>query len=238
MVVTNAREVHRPVVAENVIALVFALAKKIPQAVRLQQRRVWGQELIWNDRPKPCELAGATLGLIGLGSIGREVAGRASALGMRVIAVREHAEREKPPWIDEVFSSDRLDQMLAKSDYVVLAAPLTPATRGQLNANRLAFMKPDAYLINVGRGPLIDNAALIEALSERRIGGAGLDVFEQEPLPEDSPLWNLDNLLITPHTAALTEKLWQRHNDLFSQNLRRYVEGEPLLFVVDKQKGY
>jgi phosphoglycerate dehydrogenase-like enzyme len=97
--------------------------------------------------------------------------------------------------------------MLAQSDYVILAAPLTPATRGLLNAKRLTFMKPDAYLINVGRGPLIANAALIEDLSERRIGGAGLDVFEQEPLPEDSPLWNLDNLLITPHTAALTEKL-------------------------------
>ena len=116
VVVTNAREVHGPVVAEHVIALVFALANKIPQAVRLQQRRVWGQELIWNDRPKPCELAGATLGLIGLGSIGREVAARASAPGMRVIGVREHAERGKPPRIDEVFRSDRLDQMLAQSD--------------------------------------------------------------------------------------------------------------------------
>ena len=179
MVVTDAREVQGPMVAEHVIALVFALAKKIPQAVRLQQRRVSGQELIWNDRPKPCELAGATLGLIGLGSIGREVAGRASALGMRVIGVREHAERQKPPWIDEVFSSDRLDQMLAQSDYVMLAAPLTPATRGLPNAKRFTFMKPDACLINVGRGPLISNAALIEDLSERRIGGAGLDVFEQ-----------------------------------------------------------
>ena len=238
VVVTNARGVHGPVVAEHVIALVFALAKKIPQAVRLQQRRVWGQELIWNGGPKPCEVAGATLGLIGLGSIGREVAARASALGMRVIGAREHAEMAKAPWIDEVFSSDQLDQLLAQSDYVVLAAPLTPATLGLMNAKRLASMKPDAYLINVGRGPLIDDAALIEALSERRIGGAALDVFEHEPLPEDSPLWNLDNLLITPHTAALTEKLWQRHYDLFSQNLRRYVEGEPLLFVVDKQKGY
>ena len=157
---------------------------------------------------------------------------------MRVIGVREHAEKEKPPRIDEVSRSDRLDQMLAQSDYVVLAAPLTPATRGLMNAKRLAFMKPDAYVINVGRGPLIDDAALIEALTERRIGGTGINVFQQEPLPEDSPLWNLDNLLITPHTAALTEKLWQRHYDLFSQNLRRYVEGEPLLFVVDKQKGY
>jgi phosphoglycerate dehydrogenase-like enzyme len=238
VVVTNAREVHGPVVAEHVIALVFALAKKIPQAVRLQQRRVWGQESMWNDGPKPREVAGATLGLIGLGSIGGEVAGRASALGMRVIGVREHAEREKPPWIDEVFSSDRLDQMLPQSDYVVLAAPLTPATRGLMNARRLRAMKPDSYLINVGRGPLIDAAALVETLRERRIAGAALDVFEQEPLPEASPLWNLDLLLITPHTAALTEKLWQRHYHLFSQNLRRHLEGEPLLFVVDKQKGY
>jgi phosphoglycerate dehydrogenase-like enzyme len=238
VVVTNAREVHGPVVAEHVIALVFALAKKIPQAVRLQQRRVWGQESMWNDGPKPREVAGATLGLIGLGSIGGEVAGRASALGMRVIGVREHAEREKPPWIDEVFSSDRLDQMLPQCDYVVLAAPLTPATRGLMNARRLRAMKPDSYLINVGRGPLIDAAALVEALRERRIAGAALDVFEQEPLPEDSPLWNLDHLLITPHTAALTEKLWQRHYHLFSQNLRRHLEGEPLLFVVDKQRGY
>jgi phosphoglycerate dehydrogenase-like enzyme len=238
VVVTNAREVHGPVVAEHVIALVFALAKKIPQAVRLQQRRVWGQESMWNDGPKPREVAGATLGLIGLGSIGGEVAGRASALGMRVIGVREHAEGEKPPWIDEVFSSDRLDQMLPQCDYVVLAAPLTPATRGLMNARRLRAMKPDSYLINVGRGPLIDAAALVEALRERRIAGAALDVFEQEPLPEDSPLWNLDHLLITPHTAALTEKLWQRHYHLFSQNLRRHLEGEPLLFVVDKQRGY
>jgi phosphoglycerate dehydrogenase-like enzyme len=183
-------------------------------------------------------LAGATLGLIGLGSIGREVAGRASALGMRVIGAREHAEREKPPGIDEVFSSDRLDQMLPQCDYVVLAAPLTPATRGLMNARRLRAMKPDAYVINVGRGPLIAAADLVEALKERRIAGAALDVFEQEPLPEDSPLWNLDHLLITPHTAALTEKLWQRHYHLFCQNLRRYGEGKPLLFVVDKQKGY
>jgi lactate dehydrogenase-like 2-hydroxyacid dehydrogenase len=135
-----------------------------------------------------------------------------------------------PPWFAE-----RLRKDFPRVEIVHLTS-LTPATRSLMNAKRLAFMKPDAYVINVGRGPLIDDAALIEALSERRIGGAGIDVFEQEPLPEDSPLWNLNNLLITPHTAALTEKLWQRHYDLFSQNLRRYVEGEPLLFVVGQAK--
>ncbi len=179
VVVTNAREVHGPVVAEHVIALVFALAKKIPQAVRLQQRRVWGQELIWNDGPKPCELAGATLGLIGLGSIGREVAARASALGMQVIGVREHAEREKPPWIDEVFSSDRLDQMLAQSDYVVLAAPLTPATRGLMNAKRLRSMNlesrcPADHSPHCGTDGKTVAAALRSFLSEpAAICGAG-----------------------------------------------------------------
>lgn len=238
VVLTNAREVHGPVVAEHVIVLVFALAKKIPQAVRLQQQRIWGQDAIWNDGPRPREVAGATLGLIGLGSIGRTVARMASALGMRVIAVREHPEKEKPEGVAAVYAPAHINDLLSQSDYVVVAAPLTEATRGLINAARLAAMRPDAYLINVGRGPQVDEAALAEALRDRRIAGAALDVFEQEPLPPESPLWELKNLLITPHTAGLTEKLWQRHYGLFSENLRRYLAGEPLLFEVDKHKGY
>ena len=238
VIVTNAREVHGAVVAEHVIALVFALAKRIPQAVRLQQKHIWGQEAIWNENPKPRELAGATLGLIGMGSIGCEVAKKASTLGMRVIASREHTGKEKPLGVDEIFSSDQIERVLVQSDYVVLAVPLTADTRGLIDRKRLGAMKPGACLINVGRGPLIDESALVGALRERRIGGAALDVFEQEPLPADSPLWELDNLLITPHTAALTEKLWQRHYALFSENLRRWVAHEPLLYVVDKRRGY
>ena len=238
VVLSNAREVHGPVVAEHVIALMFALAKKIPQAARLQQQHVWGQDAIWNDGPRPRELAGATLGLIGLGSIGRTVARIASALGMRMIAVREHPEKEKPEGVAEVYTSAQINKLLALSDYVVVAAPLTEATRGLINEERLAAMRPDAYLINVGRGPQVDEAALGNALRNRRIAGAALDVFEQEPLPPGSPLWELDNLLITPHTAGLTERLWQRHYALFSENLRRYLNHEPLLFIVDKQRGY
>ena len=238
VVLTNAREVHGPVVAEHVIALVFALAKKIPQAAWLQQKRTWGQDAIWNDGPRPREIAGATLGLIGLGSIGRTVARMAAALGMRVIAVREHTEKEKPEGVTAVYAAAQLTDLLSQSDYVVVAAPLTEATRGMINTERLAAMRPDAYLINVGRGPQVDETALADALRSRRIAGAALDVFEQEPLPADSPLWELENLLITPHTAGLTEKLWQRHFALFSDNLRRYLAGERLLFVVDKQKGY
>ena len=238
VVLTNAHEVHGPVVAEHVIALIFALAKKIPQAARLQQKRTWGQDEMWNDGPRPREVAGATLGLIGLGSIGRRVARMASALGMRVIAVREHPEKEKPEGIAAVYAPPQLNDLLSQSDYVVVAAPLTEATRGLINGDRLGAMRRDAYLINVGRGPQVDEAALADALRNHRIAGAALDVFEQEPLPAESPLWELENLLITPHTAGLTEKLWQRHYALFSENLRRYLAGEPLLFVVDKHKGY
>jgi phosphoglycerate dehydrogenase-like enzyme len=238
VVVTNSREVHGPVVAEHVMALIFALAKKIPQAVRLQEERTWGQEAIWKQGAHPREIAGATLGLIGVGSIGRRVAHMASALSMRVIAVREHPEKGKPDGVQAVFASSQLDDMLRQSDYVVLAAPLIAATQGLINADRLAVMKPEACLINVGRGAQVDEAALITALSTRRIAGAALDVFEREPLPPESPLWNVDNLLITPHTAGLTEKLWHRHYDLFSDNLRRYLARQPLQFVVDKQKGY
>lgn len=238
VVITNAREVHGPVVAEHVIALIFALARKIPQAARLQQTRIWGQDAIWNDGPRPREVAGATLGLIGLGSIGRTVARMASALGMRVIAVREHPEKEKPEGVAAVYAPAHINDLLSQSDYVVVAAPLTEATRGLINAHRLAAMRPEAYLINVGRGPQVDEAALADALRNGRIAGAALDVFEEEPLPAESPLWELENLLITPHTAGLTEKLWLRHYVLFSDNLRRYLAHEPLLFVVDKQRGY
>ena len=238
VVVTNSREVHGPVVAEHVLALIFALAKKIPQAVVLQQKHIWGQEAIWKDGPRPREIAGETLGLIGLGSIGRRVAQMASALGMRVIAVREHVEKGSPEGAEAVFPPSALDEVLKQSDYVVLAAPLIAATQGLISADRLAVMKPDACLINVGRGAQVDESALVESLRARRIAGAALDVFEREPLQGDSPLWGVENLLITPHTAGLTEKLWHRHYELFSDNLRRYLARQPLRFVVDKRKGY
>ena len=238
VILTNSREVHGPVVAEHVVALMFALAKKIPQSVLLQEKCIWGQETIWNEGQHPQEIAGATLCLIGVGSIGGRVARIAASLGMRVIAVREHPEKGTPDGVEQVFPLTELDQLLGQSDFVVLAAPLLAATERLINADRLAHMKASGYLINVGRGPQVDQLALVEALRTRQIAGAALDVFDREPLPADSPLWNLDNLLITPHTAGLTDKLWQRHYELFSENLRRYIAGEPLLYVVDKHKGY
>jgi phosphoglycerate dehydrogenase-like enzyme len=238
VMLTNSREVHGPVVAEHVMALIFALAKKIPQAAALQRQHIWGQELMWKAGVRPREIAGATLGLIGVGSIGRRVAEMGSALGMRVLAVREHVEKGSPPGVEAVFAPEALDDMLRQSDYVVLAAPLVGATHGLIDAARLAVMKPDACLINVGRGPQVDETALAKALTTRRIAGAALDVFEREPLPADSPLWDIENLLITPHNGSITEKLWHRHYELFSDNVRRYLSKQPLRFLVDKQKGY
>ena len=237
IILTNAREVHGPVVAEHVIALIFALAKKIPGSVRLQEKHVWGQQILWDELPRVREVAGATLGLIGLGSIGGAVAKSAKALGMRVIAVREHPEKGSEG-ADAVFGPAQIDEVFRQSDYVVLAAPVTTSTKAIANAERLALMKDDACLINVARGPLVDETALSAALRGKKIGGAALDVFPKEPLAADSPLWDVPNLLITPHTAALTDKLWERHYALFSENLRRRLAGQPLLAVVDKRKGY
>lgn len=240
IVVTSARGVHGPVVAEHVIALMFALAKRLPSAVRYQQQHQWAQEMMWRESPHPREIGGATLGLVGVGSIGSEVARKASALGMKVIAVRENATltADRPASISEVYPSSELERVLSQSDYVVLAAPVTPKTRGMINAQRLAAMKRDAYLINVSRGALIHEPALINALRSNQIGGAALDVFEQEPLPPESPFWTMENVLITPHSAALTDKLWDRHFRLLSQNIHRFLAQEPLLDQVDKLRGY
>jgi len=237
IVLTNAREVHGPVVAEHVIALVFALAKKIPASVRLQEKHVWGQQILWDELPRIREVAGATLGIIGVGSIGRPVVKSAKALGMRVIAVREHPEKGSEG-ADIVLGMTQVHELFRQADYIVLAAPVTDSTKAIANAARLALMKPGACLINVGRGPLVDEPALATALRKKKICGAALDVFPKEPLAADSPLWEVPNLLITPHTAALTDKLWERHYALFTENLRRYLNGNSLLAVVDKGKGY
>lgn len=238
VILTNGRDVHGVVVAEQVIALIFALARNLPKAIRLQARHVWGQEQMWSESPRPREVAGATLGLVGVGAIGRGVAKHAAALGMRVIATREDPRKEKPEGVEKVFAANELTKLLAESDYVVLAAPVLASTQKLINEKSLAAMKPEACLINVGRGALVDEVALADALRNKKIAGAALDVFDKEPLPEDSPLWDLENLLITPHTGGTTEKAWERQYAFFADNLRRFISGAPLLAVVDKEKGY
>jgi phosphoglycerate dehydrogenase-like enzyme len=234
---TNAREVHAPVVAEHVMAVLLALAKRIPDCANLQQRHMWGQQALWEQQPRPREIGGDTLGIVGLGSIGREVARRAKAFGVRVIGTREHSQKPADH-VDTIYGPKELPKLLAEADFVVLAAPITADTKKLIDGATLAHMKPSAYLINVGRGALVDERALTEALRSRSIAGAALDVFDKEPLPVESELWDVPNLLITPHSAGLTEKLWDRHYLLIKENLRRYLAGETLLQIVDKQKGY
>jgi phosphoglycerate dehydrogenase-like enzyme len=246
IVLTHASTIHAPVVAEHAIALMLALAKSLPSAVRYQQKHVWAQQQLWDERPHPREVAGATLGIVGLGSIGTEIAARALCLGMRIIATRQHPERGVPETLTSsaarnsvtVLGPSGMGALLSQSDYVVLCAPLRPSTKALIDASMLSLMKPDACIINVGRGSLIDEAALANALKERRIGGAALDVFETEPLPPDSPLWDLTNVLITPHSAAMTDNLWERHYKMISGNLRRFLAGQSLVGVVDTRRGY
>jgi D-2-hydroxyacid dehydrogenase (NADP+) len=246
IVLTNASAVHGPVVAEHIMAMVLAWAKRIPSLVRYQAEHMWAQQRLWNEHPRPREIAGGMLGLVGLGSIGSEAARRAMALGMRVIAVREHPEKGADFLAGQaaaeasiqVLGTGGLNELLAKSDYVAIAAPLRSSTRALIDADKLSRMKPDAYLINVSRGALVDEGALVDALRQNRIGGAALDVFEQEPLPPESPLWDMPNVLITPHSAALTERLWERHYAMISDNLGRFMAGKPLQGVVDKIRGY
>jgi len=237
VIVTNSSNVHGPVVAEHAISVLLALAKRLPQAMHYQREKKWAQTLLWNESPRPREVSGATVVVVGVGGIGSAFIHHARHFGMHVIAVRESVSKGKGE-ADEVVSLSDLDKVLPRADYILLCTPVTPATTGMINESRLNRMKPEAYIINVGRGPLIDEAALLHALQTKRIAGAALDVFVEEPLPAESPLWSLDNLLITPHTAAVTERLWDRHSELIVENLRRLLAGQPLLNVVDKSKGY
>ncbi len=246
VILTNASEVHGHCVAQHVMSLIFVAARRIDVDVRYQQKRYWGQEDLWQQHPRTREIDGATLGLVGVGAIGRDVARMASAVGMRVIAVREHPQRGID-WLPSdsperarhaVYGIDQLDRMLQEAGFVVLAAPITNRTQRLMNAERLSLMKPDAWLINVGRGALVDESALIQALRDKTLGGAALDVFDTEPLPPDSALWGFENVIITPHVAGMTDKIWDRQFEFFSENLRRFLAGKPLLGVVDKAKGY
>lgn len=235
--VTNSTGIHGPVVAEHALALVMALAKRIPQSMRYQMKKKWAQDQVWSELPHPREIAGGTVAVVGMGGIGSEFTRMAKALSMRVLAVRENPEKGTGG-ADAVYSSAQIDDVLPQADYVLLCAPLTPATRGIINASRLAKMKRDAYLVNVSRGPLIVEEDLIKALKQKRIGGAALDVFVQEPLPRRSAFWRLENVLITPHTASFTERLWERHYQLIVENMKRFLAGQLLMNEVDKRRGY
>ena len=236
VVITNSRGVSADTMAEHVVAVTLALFRNLPLAVRRQSEHAWAQDEISAHQNRT--IARANVLIVGLGAIGSAIAWRMNALGARVTAIRRKTTAPAVAGVAEVLPPNRLLPALAAADVVVISAPHTRDTRGLIGAPQLAAMKPDAVLINVSRGRLVNEDALAAALLEGRLGGAALDVFEREPLPPDSPLWALPNVLITPHTSGFRPDHWDAMTSLFAENLRRYDSGKPLINVVDKSAGY
>lgn len=232
-IVTSASGIHAIQISEHIFALLFAFARRLPQAFSLQQQHKWASP----DWGEVFELANKTMLLIGVGAIGTRTARLAHAHDMRVIGVRRDPQ-ESIEGIDEMVGPDALHTVLSRADFVVVTVPLTTETRHLLGPAEFAQMKPNAILVNIGRGGTIDEAALIDALSTGTIAGAGLDVTAEEPLPEDSPLWDMGNVIITAHYAGKTPHYDGRAFAMFQENLPRFVNGQPMINLVDKQLGY
>lgn len=231
LTVTNARGVFSRPIAEYVVMMCLAIARHLPQLLELQRERTW-QPL------RGRELGSLTIGIVGYGSIGSEIAALLAPFGPRVLATRRHVDRAGAVPGVELLGFGELPALLGASDIVVVAAPLTPQTAGMIGAEQLQEMRQDAWLINIARGRLVDEMALRRALEAGWIGGAVLDVFNEEPLPPDSPLYRVPNLIVTPHTSWSSDRVVQRSLDLFLQNLRRFAAGAPLDNVVDLEVGY
>ena len=243
VVVTNARGVFSRPIAEYVLMMILAVSRRLPQLLELQRERTW-QPL------EGAELRDVTVGIVGLGSIGRAVGALATAFGCRVVAVRRRAGAPTVPsgdegahsvgelMLDRVGGPESLPDLLAESDFIVLAAPLTAETEDMIDEEALALVKPGAWLINVARGRLVDERALLRALRDGPLGGAVLDTFRDEPLQPTSSFYDLPNVIVTPHTAWSSGRVLDRSVELFCDNLRRYAAGEPLLNVVDPAAGY
>jgi len=236
VIVTNGRGLHAAAMAEHTIGVLLMFARKLHLTRDAQRDHRWIQSELAGGPPF-LSLAGSTLGLIGFGHIGRAIAAKARALGARVLAVRRHPAADPAP-ADEQWGCDRQPELLALSDWLVLAPALTAETRGMIGARELARMKPGALLVNLGRGPLVNESALIEALESGRLAGAALDVFDDEPLPAESRLWDMPQVILTPHVSGLGPRLWERSIDLFARNLDAFRSGRPLENLVDKRAGY
>jgi len=231
-ILTNISGVHATPIGEFVLELMLMFVKQAPLCFQLKQEKQWGRFTATVLRSK-------TVGIVGMGSIGREVARLSKAFGMRVLATRRSAKRVgRARYVDVVFPLEQLQQLLAESDFVVLALPFTPETNKFFGEEELRAMRSTAYLINIARGGVVDEEVLIRALDEYWIAGAGLDVFATEPLPTDSRLWELPNVILSPHVSGGMEDYTIEATELFSENLRRYLDGKRLLNVVDKKKGY
>jgi len=252
---TNSKGVHGPPMADTALGMILYFSRGLDFGVAAKARRRWEKGPFYAADTPLVELAFSTVGIFGFGGIGREVAKRVTALGARVLAFDRgpeafersgtRFEEKAPPGrgaalraVEPLHGPDGFRHLLEESDFLVLTAPETPESRGVFDAGALSRMKPRATLINISRGPLVDEEALVAALEEGRLRGAGLDVFTREPLPEDHPLWALPNVLLTPHVSAVSRQFWRRQTDLILENFRRYLAGETLLNLVDKQAGF
>ncbi len=228
---TNGSGVFSQSLGEFALAMVLYFAKDFPRMLRNKAARRWEQFDI-------DEIDGQTVGIVGYGDIGRAVARRVHAMGMKVLALKRHAPATADPLIEEFYKPDEMHTMLGRCDYVAACAPLTAETRHMISDAAFAAMKPSAVIINVGRGPVVDRAALVRALEQKKIRGAGLDVFEHEPIPEDDPIWGFENVFISPHSADHTRDWLEQAMRFFLRQYEKFRRGEALENVVDKHLGY
>ena len=235
--VSNTRGVQAAPIAEHVMAVTLALAKQIPFVIENQQQSRWAQNEFTDER-LPWLLKGRTLGLVGVGTIGSEIAKRAEAFGMRVIALRRRPAYGTIGHVERVYGKEELDLFLGQCHVLAICAPLTPETDSLIGTAQFAQLPKGAVVINVGRARIIDTDALITALSSGHLGGASLDVFPQEPLPPEHPLWKTPNVILTPHTSGFRQGHWDEVVDLFGDNLERFLKGEPLKFKIEPELGY
>ena len=237
ILVTNPSGVFSVPMAEHTMGLLLALARNFPDSVRQQDRAIWSQQDLWDKPQHLAEVNGQVLLIVGYGSIGREVGKRAKAFEMRVWGVTRSGEGDGN-YAEKIFSAAQLHEALPEADYVVVAAPETADTKNLIGAKEIAKMKRGARLINVSRGSLVDEKDFISALEKGALGGAAIDVAETEPLPADSPLWRAPNLFITPHTSALSDRLWPRQTALLVALLERWFDGREMFNRVDLTRGY
>jgi phosphoglycerate dehydrogenase-like enzyme len=231
VVLTNGTGVFSQSLGEFALAAILYFAKDFPRMIRNQRAGRWEQFDV-------DEIAGQTVGIVGYGDIGRAAARRVHAMGMHVLALKRHAPSAADPLIEQFYGPQELSAMLARCDYVVVAAPLTPETRHMIGDAAFAAMKPSAVIINIGRGPVIDQAALVRALESRQIRGAGLDVFEKEPIPPGDPMYTFENVLLSPHCADHTRDWLDQAMRFFLQQYDRFCNGQPLENIVEKHLGY
>jgi phosphoglycerate dehydrogenase-like enzyme len=237
IMVTNASGVFSVPMAEHTIGLILALARNFPDTTRQQDQKIWSQQLLWDKPQHLTEINGTTLVIVGFGSIGREIAKRAAALEMKVIGVNRSGQGDLAG-AQQIVSMEKVNEVLPEADFVVLCAPETAETKNLFDLKRFIQMKRGARLINLGRGSILDEAALVRSLESGHLGGAALDVANVEPLPAESPLWTAPNLLITPHTSAISSHLWLRQTELLVKLLERWFDGRQLFNVADLTKGY